>query len=225
MNIFLILTLALMTDNMLEKPTLIYIGDPMCSWCYGISEELLIAKEELEGKVNFEILVGGLRAGGGEKWTSDFTSFLKHHWKEVSQTSGMEFSYDLLSIDMFNYDTEPSCRAVVVCQSMSMSDVFRFFKEIQRKFYLENKDPKELKFYESICEQIGLDYHTFANRFNSESYKEATADHFSRARKLEVNSFPTLLLKNGDKYHKVGQGYMKSQHIIRNVELLLENNR
>lgn len=28
----------------LEQPTLFYIGDPMCSWCYGMSDILKILK-------------------------------------------------------------------------------------------------------------------------------------------------------------------------------------
>jgi len=40
---------------------LIYIGDPMCSWCYGFGKELSEVMQSLP-ELRLEIVVGGLRA-------------------------------------------------------------------------------------------------------------------------------------------------------------------
>lgn len=46
-------------------PSLVYVGDPMCSWCYGFGQELSKAlAQRLE--MRLDIVTGGLRAGGTE---------------------------------------------------------------------------------------------------------------------------------------------------------------
>lgn len=53
-----------------------YIGDPMCSWCWGISPTVskVMAFCEAEG-IEFSMTMGGLRAGGGDPWNTAFKDF------------------------------------------------------------------------------------------------------------------------------------------------------
>ena len=88
---------------------IIYIGDPMCSWCWGISNHLQELKEHF-AEHKFSIVLGGLRPGGGDPWDDNFKGFLKHHWEEVTARSGQPFGYKLFDRASFNYDTEPPCR-------------------------------------------------------------------------------------------------------------------
>ena len=212
-----LLSLLMITTNTPDKPTLIYVGDPMCSWCYGVAEELDAAMQELGDDVAFELVVGGLRSGGGDQWNAEFKDFLKHHWEDVSAASGQPFGYDLLQLDHFDYDTEPACRAVVVAQSIDKKVEFQFFKSIQKKFYVDNEDPKQTAFYESICKEVGLDFAIFSTRFESDSYKSVTLEHFQKARSLGVSSFPTILLKQGDNYQVVARGFTKSADMVSTV--------
>jgi putative protein-disulfide isomerase len=63
---------------------IIYVGDPMCSWCYGISKHLILLKNHFSN-LEFNIVVGGLRPGGGDVWDEQFKVFIQHHWKEVNE--------------------------------------------------------------------------------------------------------------------------------------------
>ena len=217
----IILSIALAAATNSDKPTVIYVGDPMCSWCYGIGEELTSAQEQLGTEVDWQLLTGGLRAGGGDEWTSEFTSFLKHHWQEVSAASGQPFSYELLSANNFLYDTEPSCRAVVVVQSMDNTKEFVFFKEVQKKFYVDNEDPKRVEFYESICSDLELDYEVFAQRWGSEAYRLGTEQQFAEARSLGVSSFPTILVSHKGKYSVVSRGFTKSEVLVDRIRAVV----
>ena len=75
-----------MTTTQAQQDTLFYIGDPMCSWCYGFSPEVSKIKTALDKNTEFKIIVGGLRPNGQETMT-DLGDFLKHHWEEVAQRS------------------------------------------------------------------------------------------------------------------------------------------
>ena len=68
--------------------TLYYIGDPMCSWCYGFTNEWSAFVAALPN-VKFIYLMGGLRPDGTESMAS-LKDFLAEHWHEINQRTGME---------------------------------------------------------------------------------------------------------------------------------------
>ena len=190
-----------------EKSKLIYVGDPMCSWCYGVSEELSQTINHFEGQVDLEIVMGGLRAGGGEEWNQSFKDFLRNHWEDVGMKSGQPFAFKLLDQDHFDYDTEPACRAVVVVEEIAKTKMMDFFKEVQKGFYVWNRDPKEVEFYQSICEDLDINFEDFSKRFASEEMKKATSNHFIKSSSLGVRSFPTVLLEYKGKQNVIAVGY------------------
>ena len=116
-----------------DKTTIIYIGDPMCSWCYGFAPEITKVKEQYK-QLDFKLILGGLRPGGTEK-IQGMDMFLRHHWKEVNKKSGQPFSYEILKQKDFVYDTEPACRAVVVARELKPGIELDFFRAIQTQNY------------------------------------------------------------------------------------------
>lgn len=123
---------------------LIYVGDPMCSWCYGFSSIKEKLTAQCEGRVGVKIVLGGLRPYNKETWESSYRSFLRQHWKDIGQRSGQRFGFKMLENHDFIYDTEPSCRAVVTAREMLGKDkALGFFSDVQRAFYCENKDITE----------------------------------------------------------------------------------
>jgi len=204
-----------------EKPKLIYVGDPMCSWCYGISEELSQVVEHYEDRVELEVVMGGLRAGGGEEWNTSFKDFLRHHWEDVGMKSGQPFKFDLLEREQFDYDTEPACRAVVTVEEISPEKMLPFFKAVQKGFYVENRDPKEVEFYQSICKTLGIDYGVFTSKFESAQMMENTVKHFQRSAQLGARSFPTLLLEYKGQRHNIAMGYSTYEKMKRRIDAII----
>ena len=81
-----------------KKGRIIYVGDPLCSWCWGISPHLSKLKAHYKEEMEFEILLGGLRPGGGEKWNDQFKNFLRQHWEHVTELSGQPFGYKIYKL-------------------------------------------------------------------------------------------------------------------------------
>src|SRR5690606_34230299 len=104
-----------------EGLEVVYFGDPMCSWCWGISSQIeRLRRWCLAENISFRLVMGGLRAGGGDAWDRRFRDFLRHHWQEVAGLTGQTFNTGLLDAESFEYDTEPACRAVVTARSMAI---------------------------------------------------------------------------------------------------------
>ncbi len=197
---------------------LIYIGDPMCSWCWGISPELNALERYATTKsIPFNIVMGGLRPGGGEEWNDEFKGFLKHHWEEVNKRSGQPFGFELFELSDFDYDTEPACRATVTARIIASSKALTFYELVQHHFYVQSKDPKNVSFYKPICEQLSIDFNEFAALFSSDDMKEATAEDFAQSRRWGVRAFPSIVYRKDEQLYLIAQGYATYQALRERV--------
>lgn len=197
-----------------EQAQVYYVGDPMCSWCWGMSpviEEL--ARHCADQGLGFRLVMGGLRPGGGDAWNSGFRDFLRQEWTHIAARTGQPFGFRLLERPAFSYDTEPACRAVVTArgffsqgQEASRREL-TFFAGVQRKFYVEGEDPKQAAFYRDICIDTGIDPAEFEASFASPEAVAATQREFRLARQLGVRGFPSVMLQTATGLHELSVGY------------------
>ena len=219
---YLLVTISLMmanTMNSQDKPTLIYVGDPMCSWCYGFGHEIEDAITELGEEIQLEVVMGGLRPYNTQTM-ADLKDFLSDHWKHVYEASGQPFQYGILDTKLL-YDTEPACRAVMIARELQASTVMTYFHNVQTAFYAENKNPHLTGTYADIAESMGIDRITFVNKFESKEYKASIKNDFLRASQLGVRSFPTVLLSVNGETKVVSAGYSKAEKVVEVVKSLM----
>lgn len=196
---------------------IIYVGDPMCSWCWGISNHLQELKAHYP-QYKFTVVLGGLRPGGGEAWDQRMKDFLKHHWEEVTKRSGQPFGYTLFDREEFNYDTEPPCRAVMTAKKWLGEDVLAFFEAVSGKFYVESEDPGEKEFYRSVCEQFDIPFDEFVTGFESEEAKYQTHQDFQLNRQWGVKGYPTVLFRAKEELYQINYGYTEFDQMKEVIE-------
>jgi len=199
---------------------LIFVGDPMCSWCYGFAKELAAALEA-DSTLELEIVLGGLRAGGTELLDDAAKQFRLSHWQRVEAASGVPFNRAaFLARQDFLYDTEPICRAVVAARRLApQGPLLEVFRALQRAFYVEGLDttaPSTLT--RVIAESLrgaGFDV-TPKGALQvfeaTQTIAEAQAD-FAKARLWGINSFPALLARVGEQLHVVTPGFRTASEI------------
>jgi putative protein-disulfide isomerase len=187
---------------------IIYVGDPMCSWCWGISPQLnALQRYGQQNAIPFTLVMGGLRPGGGDEWNSEFKDFLKHHWEEVNKRSGQPFGFDLFKQENFNYDTEPACRATVTASEIAPQKALSFYELVQYSFYVESNDPKQIEFYQPICEKLAINFKAFSQKFSSKEMRDATQKDFAQSRQMGVNGFPSVIYRKKDQLYSIASGY------------------
>ena len=200
---------------------IIYFGDPMCSWCWGIATHLEELKEHFKYELEFELVLGGLRPGGGDKWDSNMKEMLRGHWNHVNEYSGQAFNYDLLSKKEFNYDTEPPSRAVRIIRDIVPEKEFVFFKEIQRAFYVENLDLSFTDSYKSVCAGLDIPFEEFVSLFDTEKYKELVKEDFLKSAKYGVRGFPSVAVQIDDNVQLIARGYSTFENMKTQINKLL----
>ncbi len=202
---------------------ILYIGDPLCSWCWGAAPALSQLKHHYEGKIPFKILLGGLRPGNTALMDQKLKTFLKNHWEEIQTLTQQAFGYQILEKEDFIYDTEPPARAVFTMRQINPTSEFDFFKAIQHQFYAQGKDTNQIATYLELCEDFFVAPSDFEAFYLKPSTKQATAEEFDTARMLGVTGFPTVLIKMGLKYKAIARGYDTFERMNARIEQWLEH--
>tara|TARA_B110000459_G_C16576213_1_gene478887 strand:+ start:530 stop:1165 length:636 start_codon:yes stop_codon:yes gene_type:complete len=198
---------------------LIYVGDAMCSWCYGFSNELdTIIKNN--PKFKLKLIMGGLRPNSSEK-AIDMANFLKSHWVEINKRTNQPFSYDILKDPDFVYDTEPASRSILVARTMNPEIEYDFFKAVQTSFYRDNNNTNNLETYIPIAAKFDLDLNAFEKFFNADEIKTRTKADFHLSQQLGIKGFPSLILKKGADFTQLSNGYNEAENIQAIIEKVL----
>lgn len=193
---------------------LIYVGDPLCSWCWGIAPELdrvTSARSDLP----FRIVLGGLRPGPDARVVDDrMAASLSHHWQDVSERSGQPFDFGLLDRRGWTYDTEPACKAVVVMRQLDETLAWPLFKRIQRLFYAEGVVPAGRAELEPVVAETSVDDQAYWSIFESDAATKHTWRDFAQVHKWGIGGFPTVIYRRGEQGHVVTRGYTTAERML-----------
>jgi putative protein-disulfide isomerase len=185
---------------------LVYVADPLCSWCYGFGPQLedVLARHP---DIALQLVMGGLRAGNTEPMSPAFRDMLRGHWDHVAQLTGLAFSDAIFDGAGFVYDTEPPCRAVVAARSLDPRGAFPLMKAIQSAFYREGRDVTAPATLAAIASECGYDAESFSAALASSAAREATRADFAQARDWGVTGFPTLAFARADALYLLTTGF------------------
>lgn len=206
---------------------LIYIADPMCSWCYGFGPELTTLLSGLPD-MQLELIVGGLRAYNTEVMDDQLKTTLLSHWEKVGETTGLPFSDKALSQDGFVYDTEPACRAIVATGLLAPQAALDVFHAIQHGFYAEGLDTTKGEVLAAITVKVlrnsgfDIDEEGFLDTWNSEEAKAATQEDFAQTQRWGVHGFPTLVLEHGGELHLITSGFVRTETLVDRLQAVID---
>lgn len=200
------LDLGLNTPSRLDLE-FIYVGDPMCSWCWGFSPALEAIQDRYA--IPLRTVMGGLRTGPqAEPMDVDARAQLSDYWQNVAQRTGQPFTDASLERDGWRYDTEPSCRAVVTMRELDPDDTLRWVARLHRAFYVEGIDITDLSVFPDLLDGFDVDPDRFTEVLADEATAERTRQDFAEAQRYGATGFPTLLLRDGDDLGIVTRGFV-----------------
>lgn len=170
---------------------LIYVGDPMCSWCWGFAPEI----ESLADQYQVEVVVGGLRPGPSAQPLDDrMAASLRHHWVEVSERTNQPFDTAFLDRrDGWVYDTEPAAVAVALIREMDEPGTLDYFIIVQHAFYVDGRDVTDFDVLTDLTGDLDVDREAFRERLESDEAKKMAWGDFSRSRNWGIGGFPALI--------------------------------
>ncbi|MCW8833011.1 MAG: DsbA family protein [Colwellia sp.] len=189
----------------MTKPTLYYIYDPMCSWCWGYRPTWLRLQDKLENRVEIKSMVGGLAEDSNSPMPEKMQTFLQQTWHKISAELGTTFNFDFWSLCQPKRSTYPSCRAIIFARKYHKEHAMCL--AIQQAYYLHAQNPSEISTLTQIAAAIGLDVDLFAQQINSNTLKQQLADEITMARNMPIQGFPSLVLAVNDELFSIPIDY------------------
>lgn len=207
-NAFVVATVG---NRMSETGELIYVVDPMCSWCWGFAPAFqAVVDHHPELVVN--VVAGGLRPGkAAEPLNDGMRKMLAHHWQLVEETTGQVFDLAGLERDDWVYDTELADIAVVTMRNLKPDRIVEWTHHLHEAFYAKAIDLTDSTVYPALVAGFDVDPDVFLAALLSPEMKTATWDDFSLARQLGASGFPTVLGVRDGKAMTLTRGYTNAE--------------
>lgn len=191
---------------------LIFVLDPMCSWCWGFHPVIEALRKNHSDTYTFSVVMGGLRTKGQMHWGEESKRHLKSTWDAVYQVTNQPFNYTLLNQSHFDYDTHPSCKAVITVRELyGEKAAFSYLHEIQKAFYTEAKDITSVEILSSYVTQ---DKEAFLSFYHSERAHTLMEHDFAKARSMGANAFPSIVKIDEDGHMICLKGYRSLENIL-----------
>lgn len=202
--------------------TLIYVVDPMCSWCWGFSPVWEKIRKQYETQASFQLMLGGLRPGNTERFDESRRAYILQHWHAVHERTGQPFNFDFRMGPTFTYDTEPASRATVVTRQLVPGKEWDFLRRVQEAFYVQNADITKTEILEEIAMTLGMETLQFRQVFHDSQTKQFVWDEFDQARQLGVDGFPALLGRHGQSVSTLMHGYQDFETLVSSIDKFFE---
>ena len=194
---------------------LIYVYDPMCSWCWGFRETWLKLQAAIGDKLAIEYKVGGLAPDSDEPMRKEMQQCLQQTWQRIEQQLGTPFNHEFWHTAQPRRSTYPACRAVLVARQQNKEQEMLY--AIQKAYYLDAQNPSDISTLASLAEQIGLEKNAFLKEIESEKINSLLMDEINQARSLPIQGFPSLVLENKGLFTAVPVNYQDWQSTYQQI--------
>jgi putative protein-disulfide isomerase len=199
--------------------TLIYVHDPMCSWCWGFEPARQKIFTAITGQMQIRRMVGGLAPDSDVPMPEAMRSMLQQTWQRIEQMiPGTEFNFEFWQKCSPRRSTYPANRAVIAAREQGDEFDSRMTARIQRAYYLEAKNPSDATTLIELATDIGLDADLFAASLVAESTQHKLITEIQATREMGIDSFPSLAVLRADGLRHIGLNYTRPEAMIREIE-------
>ena len=201
------------------QDTLIYVHDPMCSWCWGFEPTRQKIFEAVAGRMQIRRMLGGLAPDSEVPMPAAMRSMLQQTWQRIEQMiPGTEFNFEFWQKCSPRRSTYPANRAVIAAREQGDEFDSRMTARIQRAYYLEAKNPSDESTLIELATDIGLDADLFATSLIAESTQHKLITEIQATREMGIDSFPSLAVQKADGLRHIGLNYTQPEVMIREIE-------
>lgn len=213
-------------DSSINLPELLYIHDPLCGWCYGMSPVINRIQEEFAGRVDVSVLCGGMVRGNEVGPVSGTWDYIKQALSEVEKTAGVQFgdAFKALGEDgSYCYDSEPPSRAIAAFRHLTQDPAraVAFAHAVQTALFRDGQDLNAPTTYNALLKPFEVDVVDFHQRFVSPENTRATQQEFAAVARIGVEGFPTAVLRLGEQGYVLARGYQPYEQMRQGLEQLL----
>ena len=203
-----------MTDS---KPTIFYIYDALCGWCYGFSPVITEFYDNHKEEFNFRVLSGGMVTGEKVGPINKVAGYIKEAYTNVEEKTGIKFGQPFLNklfeggTDMFT--SVPAGMALALFRTQQPENELAFATRMQHAIYYEGRPPAEWSTYGDCAAEFGLNGSDFALKMQNQKLLELTQQEFEVVSNWGIKGFPSVLLQKDDQAYLMSRGFSTLQEL------------
>lgn len=204
-----------------DLPELLYISDPLCGWCYGMSPVIQRVQQQLAGRVEVSVLCGGMVTGEqvgpiGEDWP-----YIAGALEQVEQVTGVAFGAAFRERGQegsYVQNSEPPCRAIHAFRQLRQEHTAAFAHDVQRAYFHDGADLNDFATYEPLAAAYGLEPAEFRQQLARPEIIRGTQLEFAAVGKIGVQGFPTTILRVGNQGYVLARGFQPFETLRADLE-------
>jgi putative protein-disulfide isomerase len=192
----------------------IYVFDAYCGWSYGFASTMTeLARRYPDVPVT--VVSGGLFTGARRAPVGEFGQLRAANAK-IRELTGAVFGtgyQELIADGSFVMDSEAAARGFAVLRAADPGSAVQLAEALQNAFFRDGLSLSEPETYRRIAATAGLDGDAVMAAFLAPGSRTAAAADFARARRIGVQSYPTLLVQDGEQTWVVAVGHATADAI------------
>ena len=200
--------------------TLIYVMDPMCSWCYAFQPHLRDMISRLRPGIRVFCYMGGLAPDSDQPMPEEMQQAIAQTWHEIEKRTGTPFNHEFWQQCQPRRSTYPACRAVISADLISTGSGMLMAEAIQKAYYQEARNPSDLSVLTELAEEIGLSRKRFSSQMCSEKTAQALFEDLTFCQQNGIQGFPFLGLETPNGVKVISSGYCNRDQLLQRCAAL-----
>ena len=200
-----------------------YIYDPMCSWCYAFGKSWSALQENMPNDIRIVYLLGGLAPDTTAPMSISMQKNIQQAWRRIEETvPGVQFNWSFWSSNTPIRSTFAACRAILAARKKNTEAETLMLEAIQRAYYQKAMNPSLLPTLHECAREIGLDVEEFKKDLVSQRIEQELQHEIQLARRMGVNSYPSLRLIYHHTTFPITVNYVDHQSMLDTINSLIE---
>jgi putative protein-disulfide isomerase len=197
---------------------LVYVHDPMCSWCWAFQPIWREVTSRLPTEVGSKRLLGGLAADTETPMPEATRAYVQANWRRIQEVvPGTQFNFEFWNKCAPRRATYPACRAVIAARQQASQFEEPMITAIQHAYYLDARNPSDTETLLALAVELGLDVDSFASSLHSPVTQAVLRQEMDAAQSLGVRGFPTLVFLHAAQAYLLEHDYQDPERILNQV--------
>lgn len=210
-------------------PTIYYIYDAYCGWCYGFSPVIKKLYENYKNSLAFDVLSGGMILPEKPVHISVTAEYIKAAYPKVEELTGIKFGSDFLwhinnpdDSDWYLY-SEKSAIALCIFKEICPERAVEFAVDLEHALNFEGRDLCDDEAYRHLLAKYEIDETDFYTKLKEHKYKEMAYDEFQIVKELSITGFPCVLLQVDEtNFYALANGFVNYETLEAKLKTVLQ---
>jgi len=207
-------------------PELLYLHDPLCGWCYGLSPAIVRLQADFADRLDVSVLCGGMVVGDDAGPIAATWDYIRQALAEVETVTGVQFGEAFRALGeagAYYYDSAPPSRAIVAFRLITQDPArtVAFAHVVQQALFRDGLDLNEAATYVPLLAPFEVDAVEFTRRWTAPETAQAARQEFAAVARIGVQGFPTAVVRIGEQGYVLARGYQPYEQLRAGLEQLL----